>query len=156
MAKIPPVRLPFPGPTLGSCSAWHPPRKVPNNLPISTPSSEFGSGLSLTIPASTWCHLSPFYPLPPPPPPRFLPVYAPVPDSFLRHGFCPTSYVPSRLSFPWTSPPRPGHPVRSQRCVVSLVRFRTYRSPWLISLVQIPSILQYQLRPCLLHRGCLN
>lgn len=76
----------------------------------------------------------------------------PLPQAgLLSHLLCVLKTI-----IPLDFPPWPVHPASSPPSRLSPVLFRTHHTTRVISLVQIPSILYYQLRPCLLCRGCLN
>ena len=127
-------------------------KKVPSNLLVRTPSSEFRSGLFLTTsclyPVSPSCHFILSY------------LHAnkhgsprPFPQTWLlsHHFFAlETTILPDFL-------PRPRYPAPSATSKSSLTLFRTHCSTWVvIPTSTLPPSCTNQLKPCLRHRACLN
>lgn len=126
--------------------------KGPRDLPISTLSSEFRSGLFLTTsclyPVSPSRHflLSHLHAhkdnSPRSPPQTWLLSY---------HFFAFETTILLDI-LPWSKDPAP-----TATSKLSLTLFRTHCSLWVvIPMSKFPLSCNSQLRPCLLHRGCLN
>lgn len=137
-------------PTFGSSSTWHPPKMYQVICPLGHPVLNSDLGSLLLLPASTLCHpLAILYF------PTFTPTNTSVPDHFLGHGFCPTIYLPSRPPSLWNFHHGPGTQLHLP--LASLTLFHTHYSTWVvIPTSKFPPSCNSQLKPCLLHRGCLN